>query len=86
MERPFRRGIKLNVPVHGEVLGVVRYEHLPFICLFCRHIGHTLKNREAAPSELSEEEKENLGYGIWMRVNLDSSVMADMCSVLVDMD
>lgn len=82
----FRIQGSIDVPVHGEVWGTLRYERLSFPCLFCRCIGHTLKQCEKAPETLSEEEKETLGYGKWLQVDTESSILYASCTMKVDIE
>lgn len=91
VDDPLCRGIKLIVlgcdkMVHGETWGVIRYERSPFLCFYFGCIGHTMKNYDEAPTDLIEEEKDNLGYGTWPRVNLENSILATVCLMATDMD
>lgn len=61
----------------------MRYECLLFICLYCGCIGHILRHCEIASLDLSDDEK---GYGVWMQAELENSVLAEACSMSVDMD
>lgn len=46
-------------PVGGNYawrnMGIVKYERMPYICFFCNHIDHILKQGQVAPSEEQKE-------------------------------
>lgn len=66
-------------------MGVISCERLLFLYFYCGCIGHTLKHRNAAPTDLSEEQKENSGNRTWLKAELENSVLASAFSMSVDM-
>ena len=60
VSKPVRHTVKIIASVHGSVMGMLRYERLPFLCYYCEHIGHTLKQCPRNNAELSEEAKQSM--------------------------
>lgn len=59
---------------------------MPYICFYCKYIGHILKNCSVAPNILNEKEKDNLEYGEWMGLASESSIMNFTCTMKVSME
>lgn len=85
VERPFRRGTTTGTG-SWDMWGAVWYERVPHICFYYGRIGHILKNFPTMPELLSEEEKDNLGYGEWMAADMESSTRNCSCFMKVAMD
>lgn len=69
-----------------ERFGVIRYERLPFICFYYGHIGHTLKQSELALEDLNEEHRENLGYGISNRADIEKYILLSTFNLSIEIE
>lgn len=63
--------------------GIVKHERLPHIYFHCGCIGHIMKH---CPKALSEENKENLGYGEWPKAYYENSILNSTCTLKIDID
>lgn len=69
------------MPTHGEIWGILNYERLPHIRLFCGCVDHLSKNCIKALEGLCEEYKVNLDYEEWLRADCDKSILSSSCTM-----
>ena len=64
--KPLCRTVKLVDPTYGNIIGILRYERLPFLCFKCGIIVHTLRQCGVGGDAVSTEEKNSLQFGTWL--------------------